>query len=313
MDGDRRGVVSRADALRAGISDAVIRRRLASGRWQRVFPGTFVTFSGPVPRETYLDAVVLHAGAGAVLSHRTAAELHGLADEPAPLVHVTVPAGRRPRRAPGVAFHRSGRVERAAHPALRPPRTRVEDTVVDLADTAASLDEAIGWITRACGRRLTTVARLRAAFAERPRVRWRRRLQLLLSDEGDGCHSVLEARYLTDVERPHGLPIGLRQSPLAQGGASEYADVEYAGFGLVVELDGRLAHPDEERARDRRRDNGATEQGRRTLRYGWAEVVGDPCAVAVQVARVLRAAGWRGEPRSCGRSGCTAGPEAGAS
>ncbi|MET7397128.1 hypothetical protein ABZS66_26950 [Dactylosporangium sp. NPDC005572] len=309
-DGERCGAISRTGALRAGFTAAEIRGRLANGRWQRVFPGTFVTFSGPVPRETYLSAVALHAGAGAVLSHRTAAELHGLVDEPSAVVHVTVPAARRRRRLAGVVFHRSGRVGRAAHPARRPPRTRVEDTVVDLVDGAASLDEAIGWITRACGRRLTTVARLRVAFADRPRVRWRRRLTAMLSDTEAGCHSVLEARYLSDVERPHGLPVGERQSPVATGGASAYADVEYAGLGLVVELDGRLAHSDDRRALDRRRDNRLIEHGRRTLRYGWAEVVDDPCAVAAQVARVLCAAGWVGRPSTCSRAGCplAAGP-----
>jgi hypothetical protein len=35
------------------------------------------------------------------------------------------------------------------------------------------------------------------------------------------------------------------------------------------------------------------------LRYGWREVAGDPCAVALQVARLLSRQGWTGRPRAC--------------
>ena len=81
-----------------------------------------------------------------------------------------------------------------------------------------------------------------------------------------------------------------------------YADVTYDG--LVVELDGLVAHPEEARARDRRRDNAVMESGARTVRYGWADVLATPCSVAAQVARLLQPAGWTGHPRRCGRAGC---------
>jgi very-short-patch-repair endonuclease len=76
--------------------------------------------------------------------------------------------------------------------------------------------------------------------------------------------------------------------------------VSYADYGVVVELDGRLAHPDETRWRDLRRDNAALVQGRRVLRYGWPDVTNRACEVAEQVASVLRTAGWRGTPLDCG-------------
>ena len=83
------------------------------------------------------------------------------------------------------------------------------------------------------------------------------------------------------------------------GRGIRYRDVEYR-WGLVRELDGREAHPDHARHRDRRRDNRVTVSGRATLRYGWREVVGDPCEVAAEVAEVLRRLGWPGEARRCG-------------
>jgi hypothetical protein len=36
------------------------------------------------------------------------------------------------------------------------------------------------------------------------------------------------------------------------------------------------------------------------LRYGWRDVVGDPCGVAAQVAVLLTARGWSGTPQPCG-------------
>lgn len=84
---------------------------------------------------------------------------------------------------------------RARHPALLPPRTRVEETVLDLVDAALTLDDALGWIARACGRRLTTAGRLREAASERPRLRWRREVAAGLSDVREGrCRS---SRFVT--------------------------------------------------------------------------------------------------------------------
>jgi hypothetical protein len=65
------------------------------------------------PRAALLWAAVLKAGPGAALSHETAAELHGLTCKPAPLIHVTVPAGRRVEPVPGLIVHRSARIAEA--------------------------------------------------------------------------------------------------------------------------------------------------------------------------------------------------------
>jgi hypothetical protein len=54
---------------------------------------------------------------------------------------------RRVRSVRGVALHLSGRLDEARHPARRPPRTRIEETMLDLAETAAGLDQAIAWLS----------------------------------------------------------------------------------------------------------------------------------------------------------------------
>jgi hypothetical protein len=190
------GVVSRTQALRAGLSRDMIKFRVSSGRWRQLYPGVYATFTGVPTRRASLWAAVLSAGPGAVLSHETAAELQGLSDKPADSIHVTIPRLPEPHRQ--VPF--------------RSP----------------------------CGR-----------HGRRDRV----------------CED----------------------------------------YAVVVELDGRLAHPTENRQKDKNRDNAAAADGKQTLRYGWSEVKYKACATAAEVARVLRLHGWDGHPRPCSR-GCPVQP-----
>jgi predicted transcriptional regulator of viral defense system len=108
-----------------------------------MYRGGYATFSGEPARAGQLWAAVLRAGAGAALSHETAAELYGLARQPSHLIHVTVPADRRILPVPGLAVHTSAQITVARHPVLQPPRTRVEETVLDLADRAREFDDAV--------------------------------------------------------------------------------------------------------------------------------------------------------------------------
>jgi Transcriptional regulator, AbiEi antitoxin len=289
------GVVTASQAVASGLSEELLRSRVGQGRWQRIHRGVYATFSGELSRRAQLWAAVLSAGPGAMLSHRSAAELQGLTDEPSQVIHVTVPTKRRVRGSTAdVVIHRSGRAARVAHPAATPPRTKVEETILDLVEATRSKDEAVGWITRGLGRRLTTADRLGSALAGRSRIRWRAVLTELLSQDLAGTQSVLEWRYVRDVERPHHLPAAERQASFRQGGRSGYRDALYRRFGLAVELDGRLAHPAEQKWRDARRDNIAAAGGITTLRFGWQDVTTRPCEVAAQVAAVLSRGGFTG-------------------
>lgn len=295
------GAVSRQQVIACGLTPQYIRTQMRTRRWQRLFRASYATFTGPPPRECVLWAAVLCAGPEAVLSHESAAEACGLIDAPHDPIHVTLPPARRITGLPGLVVHNSIRIESGRHPIRLPPQTRVEETVVDLTQTAYSLEQALGWVTRACGRRLTRPERIASAVNGRKKLRWRAELLASVADAGVGSHSPLELRYLRDVERAHGLPVASRQHAVTRAGWRTYDDVRYAEFGVVIELDGRVAHPDESRWRDMHRDNASVVDGRRVLRYGWADVATRPCEVAAQVATVLRAAGWRGAPRSCRR------------
>jgi hypothetical protein len=296
------GLLTSRQALAGGLSRDVVRSELEQGRWQRLYTGVYAAFTGPPGRPAVLWAAVLRAGPGAMLSYHTAAEVTGLADRESSRLHVTLPAERRITSMPGVTVHLSDRAAQARHPSATPPRTTVEETVLDLVGVARTADDAYGWATRAIGRRLTTQARLRDAMVQRTRLRWRRDLEQALAPDHGGVHSSLEYRYLRDVERPHGLPPGVRQARARRGARPEYRDVLYEAYAVVVELDGHIAHPADTRWSDIYRDNAAAPAGLTTLRYGWPDVTRHPCVVAAQVAELLQRRGYTGH-RACG-AGC---------
>ncbi len=173
---DQGGVITIGQAVSTGLPAKGVRDQVRAGRWQVMQRGVYAAFTGRPTREAELWAALLRAGpAEAVLSHQTAAELWGLLDGPSRVIHVTVPHDSNPERRgqiPGAVVHRSRSLQHARHPVAKPPRTRVEETVLDLVDCARSFEEAYGWICCAIGRRRTTAARIRVALLARPRIQW---------------------------------------------------------------------------------------------------------------------------------------------
>jgi len=295
-------VVSRQQAREAGFTEAAIRWRLRSGQWRRLYRGSYAAFTGDPSREAKLWAAVLRAGPGAVLSHETAAEVHGIIHKPIGAIHVSVPAERRPgrRKIRGVVIHRARCLMPQWQPPWQLPRTTVEDTVLDLVAKARTFDDAYGWISAAVGRRLTSAELLSKALAGRSRIHWRAWITAALQDAADGVHSPLERNYVYGVERAHGLPTARRQARRRQGSGTKYLDNLYEGYSLCVELDGLVAHPPEGRWRDVHRDNSNLVQGTETLRYGWPDATANRCRTAEEIAAVLLRRGWKGKPRPCG-------------
>jgi hypothetical protein len=260
-----------------------------------------------------LWAAVLRAGPDAVLSHQTAAELDGLTDRPSRLAHVTIAHGRRVkisgdepfRRVLPIVIHRSERLEATRHPARTPPRTRTEETILDLTQVSASFDDAFSWLCQGCGRRLVTPQQVHAAAATRGKLRWRNEILEALPLIASGVHSNLEHYYVRDVEQAHGLPTARRQPRVVlatQFRRAIYLDNQYDPFGLVVELDGCAAHVVEDRWRDIHRDNSNASAGKVTLRFNYADVTKRSCQVAADVCSTLRWRGWDGVPCRCGQN-----------
>ncbi|MGA8461252.1 MAG: hypothetical protein WB800_38055 [Streptosporangiaceae bacterium] len=298
----QRGVLARWQAPAVELKPTTINSLLRSGRWKPLQRGVYATFSGTPSRDAELWAAVLRAGPEAALSHQTAAELDGLTSARSPVIRVSVPLSKRVSSISGVRLHRSVRLADARHPSRTPPRTRIEETVLDLAQTVKTIDGAFGWLCQACGSRLTTPELLLTALAKRPKARWRGILLSALDDIGDGAHSVLEIRYVRDVERPHQLPRARRQAKVTRSSGRIYLDNLVDRYRTCIELDGKAAHPVAKRWRDIARDNASAAGGITTLRYGWPDVTERPCHTAAQIAAVLGRRGWTGRAAPCGPS-----------
>ncbi|WP_157630717.1 hypothetical protein [Kribbella catacumbae] len=283
---DQDRIVSRPQLLAAGWSQTEIRRRLRRRNWQTVHPGVYATHTGPIGYDARILAALLYAGPEASWSHYTAAEQLGLIriDERRP-VYLTIPSYRVVAAQPGLVIRRTKHWNARLDKVI-PPRSAGVHSVLDIVDISASVDDAGAIIAEACQSGRISAAAIAAALAERVGLRNRRALRPVLDDSAAGSHSLLELRYLRNVERRDGLPAGTRQ----RGVDGEFTDVAYEGFGLIVELDGRFHLRPDRRWRDLARDNRATLRAEATLRYGWNDVDARACEAAVQVLAVLRRA-----------------------
>lgn len=88
------GVVSRAQALSAGLTDRQIQRLVTVGRWTRLLPGVYLSDDVNLSWRTRAHAALLAAGHGAVLVGSSAATLREQVPERLPIT-VAIPAHRR--------------------------------------------------------------------------------------------------------------------------------------------------------------------------------------------------------------------------
>jgi len=267
----------------------------------------FLLSNAPAARLAMLWAAVLWAGDDAVLGFRSAAEVLGLAPlgNPGDLVVVVIPWERQSVSRRGIKVRRRRHLHRQISVGW-PPTTSVEITTLDLASEAQTVRDAVGWVTRAYQRRLTSPARLALALHGRVRIRRRQLLKALVTTIDATTESPLEHEYVVAVESAHGLPRARRQVKDRVGTRDIRRDFDYEDYDTVVELDGRLGHEDAwDQFRDLDRDNATTVDGSAHLRFGFADVFGRPCAVSAQVGQVLQRNGWTGDVRRCGPN-CTA-------
>jgi hypothetical protein len=175
------GVFSRRQALDGGHAASAIDARVRRGNWQVIYPGVYAAAATQLNDQARLWAVVLYAGRGALLSHQTAAWLHGFCGRPADVIHVTIPVERRVRERDGVHVHRSARVIAAVTRAEEPPRVQVEETVLDLVNESAFAADAGAWAIRAIEAGVTDGDRLLATAGTWKKLRWRTELGAALS------------------------------------------------------------------------------------------------------------------------------------
>jgi hypothetical protein len=139
-------VVSRSQALNAGLSPDSLRGLVSAGRWATLTRGIFTTDGMAADRAGWFQWAwcgLLIAGPGSCLGVRAAAYLNGFDDQARP-IHVWCPASRSlPRRNRDAGLTTHLRFVRGTRDGLwTPPRTSVNRTVLDLCSQEVVQDSA---------------------------------------------------------------------------------------------------------------------------------------------------------------------------
>jgi hypothetical protein len=287
---DQDGLISRRQAIAAGLVPHDIARLVRRRDWAAVHDGVFVNHTGEPTWVQRAWAAVLFAWPAA-LSHESALRAEegpGKKGRDDQVIHVAVARERKVRPPDGIVVHRLAHFSTRVQWNKHPPRIRFEEAVLDTAADAPDDLAAIAALADAVNARRTTGDRLLTALGKRQRIARRAWLAGVLADVAAGTCSVLEHGYLTRVERAHSLPAGSRQQAAGSTERRVFRDVEYPDQELIVELDGRLGHSStDDRDRDFDRDLEAAADGKRTVRLAYGQVFDRPCLTAARMATVL--------------------------
>jgi hypothetical protein len=264
------GVVSRRQLAALGFGERAIARRIAAGRLHRLYRGVFAVGHTVVSwRGSYL-AAVLACGDGAVLSHRSAADLWGMRPTTTPRIDVTVAHTSGVRSKARIVVHRSRRpaetVTREGIRVTTPGRT--------LADLAMALP-------RRELEKAAEMAETRNLHVQiDPDHPGAKRLAETLKghDLGTDTRSGLEDEFLALCDR-YEIPRP-RVNTLVGGFLVDFC---WPDERLIVETDGRRHFTRAAFERDRARDAFLTAIGWRVMRFTRRQVRGEPETVAARV------------------------------
>lgn len=272
------GVVSRRQALDAGMAERTIRRRLASGAWVSRHPQVYLAAGHRWSDEARVRAALLWAdGTPATVTGAAAAYWHRMIDRPPALIEVTLPrAARRPGpdgvQVRGRDLAPSDRTRIRGVDVARAPLAALEATVVEgshVLDRALQKHTSLAEVQRCYRRNLGL-----HGWAEV------RRLLVAAADGGESAAERLLVRQLR-VERVTGWELGLSFGPYT-------IDLAFPAARLAVEVDGWAWHSDPVRFRaDRRKGNALTGAGWQLLRFTWHDLDRDAAAVVAEICRCL--------------------------
>ena len=144
-------VITRRQALAAGVTASALRHRLRTGGpWRTLLPGVYIALTGTPTTLQQEMAAMLYAGSGSVITGPAALRCHHIRGPSAELVDILVPATRKRRDAAFVRLHRTTRMPERIWQAgpLRyaPPARAVADAVRDmtsLRDVRAVVADAV--------------------------------------------------------------------------------------------------------------------------------------------------------------------------
>jgi predicted transcriptional regulator of viral defense system len=277
--GEQWGVISVRQLADCGVSADSVKRWVAASKLFPKHPGVYAYGHTSVPIEGRMVAAILHAGAGTVLSHATAAWWWGLiGDEPA-VIDVSTPT--RARSTDGVRVHHPRRIDDTKR--RRFPITTVGRTLVDFAAHSSlkvvrqALAESdyrrlldVDEVTQYIGPGRRGAKRLRQALA-----RHQPKLALTRSDT--------ERRFFGHCESA-GIPLPEVNHPVSR----MRIDMVWPAYGVAVELDGYPGHhTPAQMERDRRRELHARARGYLLVRYTWSQVAYEAELVIADLKRLF--------------------------
>jgi very-short-patch-repair endonuclease len=279
------GVVARRQLLALGFGNEAIKLRLDAGRLSTIHREVYAVGHRRVGRRGHWWAAVLAYGDGALLSHRTAAALWGLARDHSP-VDVTAPTGRQGvDRRTGAWIHRC-----RLHPEDRTTRdgipvTTVARTLFDLAEVAnfSSLRRAWEEADRLRLLQLRAVEEVCERGYGRRALRPIRRL-LAATRAPTRTRSPLEERFQDFLAAQRIPPPATNVTVL-----DHEVDALWPAARLIAELDSWEFH--RHRAafeRDRSRDTRLLLAGYRTLRVTHRRLDDEAGTLAAQIRQLLR-------------------------
>ncbi len=282
--GRQDNVITREQLLHLGVGRGAIAHRLGDGLLQRMHQGVYLIGPAPPTAMARARAASLVCGEGAVLSHRTAAEIWGLVPPAGGEVHVTV-TGRNPGRRPGIRLHRVielARFEVAAKRGLAV--TSPARTICDLAGT-----ESI-WVTEealseARTRRLVADRQLLSVIERAPTRRGSAVVRALLRSEAESGYTRSAAeRRMRKLLAAAKLSLPLVNVPLL----GYVADFLWSRERLIVEVDSYKFHGTRAKFEgDRRRDLVMTAAGYRVVRVTWRQMREEALFVVARIAQAI--------------------------
>lgn len=261
------GVISTRQLRELGLSTQAIQHRVARGRLHRVERGVYVLGRPELTQRGWWMAAVLGGGAGAVLSHGSAAALWGIVPASG-LPEITVPVSSGRKRADVVVHRRPGLREEEVAERHRIPVTSLVRTMIDVScrleppDLERAVNEADRLDLIDPESLLDALERRRGEHGVRPLRDLLSRHVFQLTD------SELERKFLRVLEKARmPLPVtGVRLNGFK-------VDFYWPHLGLVVETDGLRYHrTPAQQARDQRRDQAHAVAGLTALRFTHEQV-----------------------------------------
>ncbi|MBO0825451.1 MAG: type IV toxin-antitoxin system AbiEi family antitoxin domain-containing protein [Actinobacteria bacterium] len=285
------GFATYGELLRSGLSRARIRTMVQRGELIKLSRGVYIA-SELADRmrilpaaDTAIRAMAVLAGLrpGTVVSHGTAAELHGLDQlSRGEQLIVTRPpgAGSRSSRKPGVVVHAAQLPASQLGWRLGVPVTTVARTVIDLARTLG-FQEGLVVADSALHQRLTSKNELSAVLADCGRWRGAKRAAEVVEFADRLAESVLESLARV-VFRDLGLPRPELQVEItdSKGEFIGRVDFLWRRFRTIAEVDGALKYDDRSRAQAQlRRDKMLRAASYEVEHFTWREIMHEQDAV----------------------------------